>query len=215
MQKEIELNSELGAFIASDGSGVVFYTEEINPEVLESVIDMWNDGKPLPDIIEKLEKRFDELCTAEEREYIQTQIENWSKLSGAIPLVEVPAPTEQELESLHIPAKEQADSGKGIAQDKPLSRGEKAAATRKANAEGAKKTSTGSKAVNREVVIQNLKDAAEKALKQIDLIEWIERTSSPEELPVDLSKAARDLLLQFGKDIETLKGKYITAIQEL
>src|SRR3954465_2518984 len=160
-RQEIEYSKELGAVISSEGNSVVYYVEDINPEVIESVIEMWNDGRELSEITDKLAKRFDDICTAEEREYIQTQIENWERVSGATTTVEVKDVLHKDgtVETVTVTTtvfdkvpKEVLDKAAinaGIATHEDhlepvqeLSKGQKAAATRKANSAG--KVSTGS-----------------------------------------------------------------------
>lgn len=63
--------------------------------------------------------------------------------------------------------------------------------------------------------IEKLQEGIEKARKQMELIQLIDGSINPIAISAELPKGPRDLLLDYTKEIEAVKGKYIVAIQSL
>lgn len=63
--------------------------------------------------------------------------------------------------------------------------------------------------------IEKLQEGIEKARKQMELIQLIDSSINPIAISAELPKGPRDLLLDYTKEIEAVKGKYIQHIQSL
>jgi group I intron endonuclease len=219
MNKKWEYDPLNGDKAISDSDGsIVLYTEDIKPEVIAVVVEKWNAGTSVKDIQKWLYKEA-EGVTLDESDYIVEQLESWIKLSGDTGTAE-PAVTKAPVVGNQLPdTTEKVEDVKSETQKLmeetaklqgvTLSRGEKAAATRKANQASKPKSATpGNKAVDAKSLVEKMKE-------QIALIEWIDGALPAMELPSALSKDAREVLITLQKTIETAKTVAVMTIQEL
>lgn len=225
--KQYQYNPEYGDNAISEvgTDDIVLYVDDINKEVVAKVVELHNKGKSIQDIQKILDK--DERVTLDEADFIVEQLIAYEKLSEGSGTQY----SNENTETVTIPV--EADGTVTIGnvtytaspgvievkmqvpvQDKPQTRGEKAAATRKAN-EGAKKTGTGGKAVSAASVIDKLKAQTERAEKLILLVGYVDQLDTSTPFPEGLVKDQIELLVKFTREVEKLKGEYINQIQEL
>jgi len=201
------------------GDEIVFYVEDIKPEAIAIVVQMWNEGSTVKDIQKWLDKA--EGVTMEESDYVVEQIESYLKLSGDTGTAEPDVEKKLDPQVTETIAKElkkdepdtqviqealQSEIGKVVAPE--LSRGEKAAATRKANQASKPKSATpGSKAVDAKSLVEKMKE-------QIALVEYVSNIEIPE-IVTPANKDARDIVITLQKAIEQAKNNAIQSIQDL
>lgn len=222
---------------------IVLYVDDINKDVAHMVVQLHNEGKSIQDIQKILDKdervTLDEADFIVEQlaAYLKisekglndqesTELKSahdkliGDRLSG----IDEKAKDQKYKELDKVMGEightqEEIDASykaveKPLTETKPQTRGEKAAATRKAN-EGTKKIGTGGKAISAASVIDKLKAQAERATKLIAMVGYIEETSTGAEFPEGLVKDQIELLVKFTREVEKLKGEYINQIQEL
>lgn len=215
--KEIEYNEQMGGIVDSDGSGMVMYSEDINPEVLAKVCELYNEGKSKKEIQNWLDTGT-QLCTVEEGDYIIEQLTMWEKVPDSTVVDKKdagPAGLASAYTGQGAPTMNSTGTQIAPTEKKEPSRGEKAAATRKANAEGAKKAGNGNKVTSVASVRNSLRMQVEKATESISVVDYVEALSTDAKFPEGLRKEYTDLLIKFVKAVELVKSEYITALQEL
>lgn len=183
---------------------LVMYSDDINDQVLQEVCQMWNTNQDLKVMQGHLDKS--ELCTIEESDYIMEQIGNYQE-SAEIEKMQDDQMQEHVTDIIeNMAIVEVGNPGNEEVIEKPKK-------TRQPRQQVSTVKSSGK--VDTASVVERLKEQAEKAQKQIEWITWLDESVNVQDMPEDLSKGARELLLQFTKEIEGLKGKYIVAIQQL
>jgi hypothetical protein len=215
MRNKIEYVGFSKSIIDNVTSNVVMFGDDINPEVLVEVCQMWNNNKEVKSIVSALDR--DNRCTSEEADYIIEQLEVYEKSPVDAPMTPVEvaetltamvnsAPVIREVPSTNIAA---------ILPGFATEPGTPAPIEKK----GRKQTPavrTGGKVQSSEDVVKALKLQQEKVQKQIAMIEWIDSsTLLHEEFPDGLQKDSIELLIRYGKDIAKMKSEYIAQIQQL
>ena len=71
------------------------------------------------------------------------------------------------------------------------------------------------KPVDTATVIEDLRKQAQKAHTKIEVIEWIDECVNVQDMPADMDKPVRDILLQYAKELESVRAIYIQKIQSL
>lgn len=207
VKQELEYNEALHAVITE--GDVVFYIEDIHPEVIAKVCELYNEGKEKKDIQEYLDNGT-QLCTVEEGDFIIEQLTNWEKVSGSA-AVEKKEPIEKlgHKEETQKLMKETAILQEvTLPEKKELSRGEKAAATRKANS-ASKVVGKG----NAATLIASMQAQQEKIKRIVECIEWIDESLNTQDIPESLQKSERDVLLAYVKEVENVQLSYLQKIQ--
>lgn len=201
--------------ISDNEGGIVVYPEDIKQEILEEVVTMWNTGSTLKEVVRYIDDLGDDKdsdMTKDEAEYLIEQIEAWYKLSGdtgteketvSAPIVGDQLPGTDAKEAANL---QQKAAEAGITKEQ--SRGEKAAATRKANSTGKVKSATpGTKAIDAKSLVALMKE-------KIELVEYVAAIEIPE-IATPANKDAREIVIALQKAIEQAKNSAIVAIQEL
>jgi hypothetical protein len=197
-QWEIGMPSEDSPAIM-EGEEVVMYFDTVNPDVMAKVVELYNAGKPTEDIEAYLLN--EDNCDKDQREFIMEQIHAYIKLKNVSdqPVVQPAATNEGNGTNAIIAAP-------GTQPIPELTKGQRAAATRKANQLAAKKT-TPAKKTDTVGVIKSLEE-------KIQLVRVLDATEVPE-IPSGISKEARELMVAFQKENEVLVQKYMDKIQKL
>lgn len=188
---------------------IVLYVDDINKEVVAKVVELHNEGKSIQDIQKILDK--DERVTLDEADFIVEQLTAYEKLSEGsgtqyhVGIDPIKADTVAMGSVIYIktPAEQLP-----ITEAKPQTRGEKAAATRKANSTGKVKSATpGTKAIDAKSLVALMKE-------KIELVEYVAAIEIPE-IATPANKDAREIVIALQKAIEQAKNSAIVAIQEL
>lgn len=194
---------------ATDGEDVVFYIDDLNPEVVTKVVEMYNADKTTQEIDAYL--KDEERCTQDEREFIIEQIANYLKITsveasgsvstenGAVGTLNVSAPNQT--------PKEEKKGEQVIPPTPPpqQSTPDPVVKTRQkrspvAPSGGAKKAS-----------------AAERVKLYEDKIALIKLLDTAEtiEIPTGLGKEARDIMQEFQKEQTEMLAKYLDRVDNM
>ena len=241
MRNKIEYIGYSKSIVDNVTSNVVLFGDDINPEVLQQVCQMYNTKATINAIQSMLDRN--NKCTGEEGEYIVEQLEVYEKSLVTAAVV---------VEELILEKGEHKKVGNGfVKKDAPMTPHEvaetltaivnSAPAIREVPStniaailpgfatepgtpaplekKGRKQTPavrTGGKVLSSEDVVKQLKLQQEKTQKLISMIEWLDAsTVLTEEFPDGLQKDGIELLIRYGKDLAKLKSEYIGQIQQL
>lgn len=177
---------------------VVMYIDDLNPEMMAKVVQMHNEGKTIGEISLYLTPGSVD-CTQEQHDYIIEQIDAYLKITNQ----PTNQPTDDKL-ALTIPTASQRNVPES---EIPLTKQQKAALTRKANA-----------AVNNVGKKLSGSTSAQNAIKALeDKIALIRLLDSAEviDIPTGLDKSGRDILLEFQKEQQTLIDTYLEKVKNL
>ena len=195
-------------------SNVVLHADDINPEVLVQVCQMYNTKATINAIQSALDRN--NKCTGEEGEYIVEQLEVYEKSLKDAPMTKTEvaetltaivnsAPVIREVPSTNIAA---------IIPGFATEPGTPAPLEKK----GRKQTPavrTGGKVQSSEDVVKQLKLQQEKTQKLISCIEWVDQPVVPAEFPDGLHTEAIQLLVKYTREIAKIKAEFIQQIQAL
>lgn len=176
----------------------VMYIDDIDPEVIKSICEMYNSGMTIEWISAALANNNG--CFTDQREFIMENINAYIKLTTMTEgtVIQEPKINTQDTNP-------QGDGNGGI-QPETLTRGQKAAQTRKANAAG----SSTSKKTGSSVAQDAIKGLEDKIhlIKLLDSAEVIE-------IPSGMDKTGRELMLEFQKEQQGLIDTYLDKVQKL
>lgn len=190
------------AIINMNTQDTIMYVDDIDPEVIKSVCEMHNSGMIIEWISEALANN--NACFTNQREFIMEQITAYEKLTNMTEGMLEPITTIHN--SNGNGAQNQDKPQETLLQQKELSRGEKAAATRKANAAG----KTGNSISKKQGTVDAIKMLEEKIqlIKLLDAAEVLD-------IPIGLTKSSRDLMTQFQKEQQDMIDSYLEKVQAL
>ena len=201
-------------------SKVVLKGEDINPEVLQQVCQMYNTKATINAIQSALDR--DNRCTGEEGEQIVEALEKYVEAQHGIPedmdrdAPMTPVEVAETLTAIVQETKQQTDMTdaealSSIARIVPPANKKLLRTPRNQPA-----VRTGGKVQSSEDVVKQLKLQQEKTQKLISMIEWVDAsTVLTEDFPDGLQKDGIELLIRYGKDLQKLKSEYIQQIQQL
>jgi hypothetical protein len=190
--------------ISTTDESIVMYIEDINRDVVSDMVGLWNSGKTIKEIEKELSK--DNRVTDNEIDYIIEQSSNWEKLNGTVTTENGAISAGVGVITDTIPYKSGIDP---IVQteEKLADVQKKAGTTKRAPRTAPVKQST--KMVSVEEIVAKMKE-------QILCIEYLNTISiDADEFPANVGKAAREVLIEFQKEIESTKNLAIAAIQQL
>ncbi len=189
-QWELAETQESGTAIMEE-KNIVMYLDDLDQSIMQSVVNLHNNGKS-PEEIEAYLKTNEDIIDETQREFIIENINAYLKLTNMSETQELMEETAK-LQGVTLT-------------EKPLTRGEKAARTRKANAQNKPaKIKPGSS--NAGIAIKALEDKIQ-LIKLLDGAEVIE-------IPSGLEKQGRDLMLEFQKEQQALIDSYLEKVQKL
>jgi len=206
MRNKIEYVGYSKNVIDNVTSNVVLHGDDINEEVLQKVCNLWSTGKELKVIVSYLDR--ENKCTGEEGEYIVEQLEVYEKSLKDAPMTKTEvaetltamvnsAPVIREVPSTNIAA---------ILPGFATEPGTPAPIEKKGRKQTPAVRTTGK---------VDAKSLIEKMQEQIELIRYIDSTVDMDNEPGQLSKAARDILIQYRKDVDKAKETAVQSIQQL
>lgn len=201
----------------------VFYIDDIKPDIIVAICKAWNEGLTVKEIGKMLDKMDD--ISMEETEYVEDQLTKYEKLMSTTP---EKVETEGTIIASNISIGQEALVPKAPTQDelikaaekivetpKELSRGEKAAATRKANNSKPSGVVGGGKKGSAATLIADMQAQQEKLKRVVECIEWIDGSLFTDNIPQDLSKSERDTILAYIKAVEIVQSEYLLKIQSV
>lgn len=228
-----KFNPQEGDNAVSDNDEIVFYIDDLNPEVVAKIVEIQNQGIEIQaDFVPQVDAYLaqEDRCSPDEREFVMEQINNYVKIN-ATPAETIANAQPQQPAAQGSPAAEEKpgetqtpqggntggtvnndDAGKpGVQQQQPQAsqrggnrRGQQAAA----GATTTRRTTTGgAKVESTEELIKSLQD-------KIDLIKLID-TAQIIEVPAGLGKTARDIMTEFQKEQEALKLSYMERVKTM
>lgn len=200
---------------------LVFYVDDLNEQVVEEVVDLWNKNKEIKVIQGHLDKSV--LCTSEETEYLMEQIGNYEK--GVASTTEGDKIAENiKIGMDTLTPHEVAETLTAIVNSAPVIRevpstniaailpgfatepGTPAPLEKKGRKQ-APAVRTGGKV--------DAKDLIASMREKIALIEWIDEAILDMNLPEALNKGAREILIALQRDVEKAKETAVQNIQNL
>ena len=199
-------------------SNVVMYADDINPDVLIQVCQMYNTKATINAIQSALDR--DNRCTGEEGEQIVEALEKYVEAQHGIPedmdrdAPMTPVEVAETLTAIVQETKKQPDMAaeeKGdvmtgtYANPVPVEKKKRTVAP----------VRTGGKVQSSEDVVKQLKGQQEKLQRQVSMVEWVDNTTVPSEFPDGLHTEAIQLLVKYTREIAKIKAEFIQQIQAL
>jgi hypothetical protein len=196
-------------------SEVVFYIDDLNPEVVAKIVEIYNNGNDVAKVDEYL--KDEERCTQDEREFIMEQITTFIRLAnGESPQVTAnggtPAPQPQPQqggnnEPPFTPDLQPQKQGEPESQTPVKPEPPKRTVRRSGTQTPGNNAGTTGKKANPDDVIKQLKE-------KIQLIEILSASEVPE-IPTGLTKASRDIMVEFQERQEQLVAEFMDRIQKM
>jgi len=194
------------SIIEKETGDVVMYGDDVVPEVLSNVVEMYNKGKSIREIDQYL---LDEkLSTQEEREFIVENINNYINMEGQMTPVEVAETLTAMVNNTttvdEIPGTNIAAILPGFATEPGTP----------APVEKQKKTWTRRSAdIKSTVKMQSTEDFIKVMQEKIEMAKMLDSIELPE-LPGSMTKVNRDVMVEFQKEHSVLIIKYMQKIQQ-
>ena len=187
----------------ADGE-IVFYIEDIAPDVICKIVTMHNEEYSIKKIENYL---LGELkVTTDEREYLIEQIIAYEKTAVDKPIVVYEVSKQQAVVDMK-PNKEEVDLGAVAGPIKPE---QTDALNPKVDFEVKKERKPRKEKVSK----IGVEDYKKLLLEKIDLLDYIDSIEVPD-LPTELSKSARTILLDFQNEMDSTIEKYMDLIQKM
>lgn len=193
-----------------DAQEVVMYFDDIKPEVMTQVVGLQNNN-PEISFLTAIDTYLldEEKCTQDEREFIMEQLVNYVKLTNVSDNELQPGAQPGQQDNGGVQPTITPNPGATPEPTKELTRGEKAAATRKANQEkngGARRLTDGpAKKASTSKAIEEYQEKIDM-LKILDSVEVLA-------IPSGISATNRNMLIEFQKEQEALVQKYIDQVK--
>lgn len=180
---------------------VVFFINDVHPEVIHNLVSMYNEEYSISKIKRRLEE--DDRVTPDEVEFLIESIEEWEKLENAAPTVE----SKEEEEEVPFPH--------NMEENIPQKKEEPAAPVEEVKKEPKKK---GPKPATEKPMTRTRKLSPDEFIQQmkerIELAETLGQIKAPE-IPENLSNNGRRIMLELQKEYNQLIEKYMERIQDL
>jgi len=194
------------SIIEEETGDVVMYGDDVTPEVLSNVVNMYNQGKNITEIDQYL--LDEQLCTQDEREFIIENINNYISMEGQMTPVEVAETLTAMVNNTttvhEIPGTNIAAILPGFATEPGTP----------APVEKQKKTWTRKSAdIKSTVKMQSTEDFIKVMQEKIEMAKMLDSIELPE-LPGSMTKVNRDVMVEFQKEHSVLIIKYMQKIQQ-
>ena len=194
------------SIIEEETGDVVIYGDDVTPEVLSNVVEMYNQGKNITEIDQYL--LDEELCTQDEREFIIENINNYISMEGQMTPVEVAETLTAMVNNTttvhEIPGTNIAAILPGFATEPGTP----------APVEKQKKTWTRRSAdIKSTVKMQSTEDFIKVMQEKIEMARMLDAVVLPE-IPGSMTKGNRDIMVEFQKEHAAMVVKYMQKIQQ-
>jgi hypothetical protein len=208
MSKRIKFlyNPQEGDQAISDSEdNIVFFVDQIAPEVITGIVDMWNQDISLETLLKTVYKNTDQV-SPDEYEYIKEQIEAYIALDKQEEET-IMEDTAQVKETAGVTGNEVVNKSIEAIKNVPQEVIEKAAASVGVK-KGPKPKSNGQKI--------DAKSLIEQMQEKIALISYID-TIQVEDLPAGtkVSKESREIILTLQRGVENLKQSALSQLNDL
>lgn len=218
-------NPDKGENAVSENDEIVFYIDDLNPEVVAKIVELQN-ANPNGDFRTQVDQYLEseDRCSPDEREFVLDQIDNYVKLSQAStddvnnagpqqpvqqgPGTDPASVVKPEPQPQQPSTNANADKGTASEPQKPATTGNRRG-SQTGNRTGGTGTgrATASKSVTSDELIKQLED-------KIALIKLLDKT--PEvEVPNGLGKTSREIMVDFQRDFSALKETYMERVKTM
>jgi len=206
--RKFTYSPETGDNAVSEGDSIVFYIDDIKPEIITTVVEMYNSGSS----VEQLGKYLDKAdgVTLEESEYITEQITNYLKLAGD-------TQEETPVDGLTVTAESGAISaGKGEVTNMTMPTEQKEAPVENipGKVDGRKNRQPRTAQVSATTKVQSPEDYLKLLEEKMLLTKTLATIQAPE-IPTGVSKQGRELMLELNKEMTGMISKFMEKIQTM
>lgn len=210
--KKFAFNPFEGDKAVSCEEDIVFYIDDIKPEIITTVVEMYNSGSSVEAIGKYLDKADGVLL--EESEYITEQISNYLKLAG-----DTQEETPVQVEVVTVKATKESEIGKidpvTTEEKKIVIKGqEENPVNIPAKVDGRKNRQPRTAQVSATTKVQSPEDYLKLLEEKMLLTKTLATIQAPE-IPIGVSKQGRELMLELNKEMTGMISKFMEKIQTM
>lgn len=202
---------ETDSAITEEGTGdIIMYVEDIHPEIVTEVKEMWNDSCSLAKVEKYLDKEIDgNRLTPDEKEFLMENLQSYyaMKGEGIVITTTVTGPEEQFPNNM-----DKEEVAKLVKEGVNPLVSDVVTPVRKAKK--ANTATTGKKKLSPEQMMKDLEAQIEAIKEKQQLVELLMNIQTPE-FPENLSTAGRKMMLELSKEHSAMIAKYVEQIQEM
>lgn len=177
----------------------VMYVDDVNPDVIDRIVKMYNAGKNTKEIEQYLLN--EELCTQDEREFIMENIVNYINLTDKMENQNQNQEQNQFPDNLDQVAVETTTQVPPVEQEKKEETKEKRVYQRRVT-----DNRSSFKA-------QSAEDFIKVMQEKIEMAKMIDSVTLPD-IPASMTKSNRDIMVEFQKEHNALVTKFMERIQK-